>query len=55
MQAWLVKYKGYFIHAAAVAVVFLDPSVQSFASSHAAYAALIATLWGAALHWATGK
>jgi hypothetical protein len=55
MKAWFWKNKGYIIHYAAVAVFFLNPSVQAFASSHTAYSAAIVMLWGTALHWATGK
>jgi len=49
------KYKGYLIHAAAVAIVFLSPSVQAFAVAHPAYAAGVTLVYGFALHWATGK
>jgi hypothetical protein len=49
------KYKGYVIHAAAVLVVFLSPSVQAFAVAHPAYAAIATLAYGYALHWASGK
>jgi len=55
MKAWLWKYKGYLIHGAAVAVVFLTPSVQAWANQHTVYAAAVLSVWGFALHWATGK
>jgi hypothetical protein len=55
MAAFWTKYKGYIIHTAAVAVLFLSPSVQSFAEHNTAYAAAILAAWGYALHWATGK
>jgi len=46
----LKKYWPSIAHAAAVAILFLNPSVQQFAVTHAAYAAPIALLWGWALH-----
>lgn len=55
MKAWLVKNKGYLIHAAAVAVVFLNPSVKDYLAHHLAYAGLGGVAWGWILHWATGK
>jgi hypothetical protein len=55
MKAWLIKYKGYLLHAGAMGLVFLDPSVNAFILAHPAYAFLGGTLWGSILHWAKGK
>jgi hypothetical protein len=52
---FITKYRGYLIHALAVATLFLTPSVNSFAAGHPAYSAAILLVWGFALHWATGK
>jgi len=46
----LKKYWPSIAHAAAVGVLFLNPSVQAFVVSHPAYAAPVALLWGFALH-----
>ena len=54
-MSFVMKYKGYIFHAAAVAVIFLSPSVQSYAAAHSAYAAGILLVYGFALHWAQGK
>jgi hypothetical protein len=50
MKAKLAKYWPSIAHAGAVAVLFLNPSVQTFAASHVAYSAPIALLWGFLLH-----
>lgn len=55
MGTFWSKYKGYLIHGAAVAVIFLVPSVQHFLGSHPAYAAPGAIIWGFILHWANGQ
>ena len=39
-------------HAAAVAVIFLDPSVQAAAASHPKTAGAIGLVWGIVLAWA---
>jgi hypothetical protein len=46
----LKKYWPSIVHVGAVAVLFLNPSVQAFAASNKAYAAPIALLWGILLH-----
>ena len=55
MQAWLLKNKGYFIHGAAVLILFLSPSAQAWLAAHAAYVAAGGAVWGWLLHWANGK
>lgn len=55
MLAFIKKYGGYVLHAAAVVAVFLDPSVQAYAASHHAYAAGILLAWGFLLHYLNGK
>ena len=55
MIAFFSKYKGYLIHAAAVSIVFLSPSVQAALVAHPAVAALGGAIWGFLLHWANGK
>jgi len=55
MIAFWSKYKGYLIHAAAMLLVFLSPSVQHFLLNHAQYAAIGGAAWGFLLHWADGK
>jgi hypothetical protein len=55
MGAWFWSKKGYFVHGAAIVIVFLSPSVQGYLATHAAYAAGGGFVWGALLHWANGK
>jgi hypothetical protein len=46
----LKKYWPSIVHVAAAGVLFLNPSVQAYAASHAAYAAPILMVWGIVLH-----
>jgi hypothetical protein len=55
MNAFVVKYKGYIIHAAAVGVVFISPSIQELIKANPAYTAVATMAWGFLLHWASGK
>ena len=54
-KAFIWKNKGYVIHAVAVVIVFVDPSVKGWVASHQAEAGSVVALWGFLLHWATGK
>jgi len=49
------KYKGYILHCAAVAIIFLTPSVQQALLAHPKTSAAGTVVWGFLLHWATGK
>jgi hypothetical protein len=55
MLAFLKAKKGYLLHAAALVVIFLAPSVREFASQHAAYSGAILLVEGWLLHWANGR
>jgi hypothetical protein len=55
MKAFLSKYKGYLLHAAAVGVVFLTPSVQHVIAANPGYSAIAGAAWGFLLHWADGQ
>lgn len=55
MVAFWTKYKGYIIHGAAIAVVFLSPTVSAFLLAHPIVSAFGAGGWGWLLHWADGK
>lgn len=46
----LKKYWPAIAHAGAIAILFLNPSVQQFALTHPAYAAPIGLAWGLLLH-----
>jgi hypothetical protein len=52
---WIKQNKGYLIHAAAVAVFFLSPSVQAWAVAHQASSASVMVAWGFLLHYFDGK
>jgi hypothetical protein len=54
-MSFLSKNKGYLIHAAAVAVVFLSPSVQAWAVAHQGSSATVMVAWGFLLHYFDGK
>jgi hypothetical protein len=49
----LKKYWPALAHAGATAVVFLNPSVQTYAAAHPGYAAPVVLIWGVLLHLAT--
>jgi hypothetical protein len=51
-MTWVKKHWPWLTTLAAGAIVFLDPSVQSYAGAHGAAATAITTLWGVALAWA---
>lgn len=51
----LWRYKGYLIHAAAVAIAFLAPAVHALVQAHPAYSAIATVAYGWLLHWANGK
>jgi hypothetical protein len=55
MTQKLWKYKGYIIHAAGLAVCFLDPSVRHWLAGHLAYSGPGGLVWGWVQHWAQGK
>jgi predicted membrane protein len=46
----LKQYWPSIVHVAAAGVLFLNPSVQAYAASHAAYAAPLLMVWGVVLH-----
>ena len=52
MKALLAKWWPSVAHAGAVAILFLNSSVQAYAVAHPAQAAGILLVWGWALHWA---
>jgi hypothetical protein len=52
---WIKRNKGYLIHAVAVAVVFLSPSVQAWAATHQGSSATVMVAWGFLLHYFDGK
>jgi hypothetical protein len=51
-MTWVKKHWPWLTTLAAGAIVFLDPSVQSYAGAHGAASTAITTLWGVALAWA---
>jgi len=44
------KYWPSLVHVGAAALLFLNPSVQAYASSHPAYAVPVLGIWGIVLH-----
>lgn len=52
MKQFLKKQWPYLVHLAAMAVLFLDPAVQTWAAHHTAYGMAVVALWGKLLHWA---
>ena len=52
MKAIFSKWWPTVMHVAAVGIIFLAPSVQTYIGSHPALSAMVAVAWGAALHWA---
>ncbi len=49
---WIKKHWGWLASLGAGAVVFLDPSMQHYATVHPQYSAVIGTLWSVAMVWA---
>lgn len=52
MKAIFSKWWPTVMHVAAVGIIFLAPSVQTYIGSHPGLSAMVAVAWGAALHWA---
>jgi hypothetical protein len=46
----LKKYWPSIVHIVGAGLLFLNPSVQAYAGSHAAYAAPVLMIWGVVLH-----